>query len=69
MTERPPDPRHPPRRVPGRPPPAPAVWSCSRCGRYLGTVRDGALHEPHGHVSALPCLRKCSRCGKTNVRT
>ena len=49
MTERPPDPRHQsrcggcPRRVPGRPPPAPAVWSCSRCGRYLGTVRKQGL--------------------------
>lgn len=44
-------------------------WLCARdrCGRYLGSVVGDTLTEPNGDTSALPCVRRCTRCGKRNA--
>lgn len=43
-------------------------WRCWHCHRYLGRVVDGLLHEPNGARSGLPWVRRCTACGKRNVR-
>lgn len=46
----------------------PGEFRCPRCGRYLGRVVNGVLHEPNGDRSQLPCIRHCPRCKRRNVR-
>lgn len=43
-------------------------WLCARCGRHLGDIRGAVLDEPNGNRSNLPCIRRCTRCGRRNVR-
>ncbi len=46
----------------------PRPWRCLRCGRTLGHLINGVLHEERGDKSGTPLVRRCKGCGKRNVK-
>jgi len=50
------------------PPPPPRLWRCPHCGRVLGQLVNGTLHEPNGNKSGMPIVRRCPECGRRTVK-
>jgi rubredoxin len=42
-------------------------WRCRHCGRFIGRIVAGVLHEANGNRSNVPCVRRCPDCGRRNV--
>jgi len=52
-----------------QPAPGPArTWRCLHCGKVLGQIANGVLHERECDKSGFPVVRRCGGCGKRNVK-
>jgi len=56
---------------PTTPQPAPGhgrTFRCVHCGRVLGHIVRGVLHERECDKSGFPVVRRCPDCGRRNVK-
>ena len=54
---------------PTTPQPGPVqAFRCVHCGRVLGQIAHGVLHERECDKSSLPVVRRCPDCGRRNVK-
>ncbi len=50
------------------PTPIRALFRCVHCGKVLGHIVNGVLHEGEVNKSGMPVVRRCPVCGRRNVK-